>query len=324
MRFNSGEIALSATSIRVLSKIVSPMSIIEKLKAALKDSLRAKLGKVDLTPLDVSDYIENKLGFIPIGLDYFFPSRKVLMQLLLNQIRQDKELSFILDDKTIRYHIGEEEIPDSLYTSIFLYIFSKRILLLRRWLKDELEDASVLEVGDSDGIILNNLGKTGIGVNISSGAVKNIFQHNIRAVQCDIGRMPFKPKTFDIVMMFETLEHLINPIEALNILAGISKKKVIISIPVVPKTKILAAGYKDNLPQYRQHVFEFDDADLRKILTHTPFIINRREIINVFGMPKTFAQLRLYLYCNHKYLWAGLLRRQVYYELIFKEGYRNR
>ncbi len=297
--------------------------MINKFKANFKNWLKAKTGKNNLSLLDVSDYIEKKVGFIPIGLDYFFPSRKVLMQLLRNQIQQDKELGFIINDNSIRYHVGEEEIPDNFYTKIHSYIFSKRIVLLKRWLKDELSNSSILEVGDSDGLILKNIGKSGIGVNISLGAVRNIIQHDVKAVQCDISRAPFKPKQFDIVMMFETLEHLPDPVGALNILAGLARNKVIISIPSVPKTTIFPAGYRDNLPQNRQHIYEFNDADFRKILTHTPFVINRKELINVFGKPKTWAQFRLYLYCNHKHLWGGVLRKQAYYELIFKDSHES-
>lgn len=294
------------------------MSFIDKYKTILKENLKKRLGREVLRPLDISDYIENKIGFVPIGLDYFCPSRKILKQLLQNKIQEDNEADSILTDQTIRHHIGEELLPDSFDQQIFLYIFSKRVALLKRWFGNKLKKFSILEVGDSDGLILGNLGKKGVGVNISRGAVKNVMRHGIKAVQCDIHSMPFKPKSFDVVMMFQTFEHLPNPIETLNILASLSRDRIIVSIPEVPKTNIFSAGLMANLPQYRQHVFEFSDNDFKKIVTHSPFIINRKETINVFGKPKTFAQLRLYLYCNHQYLWGGIVRRQTYYELIFK------
>ena len=291
-------------------------------KRYVKEWLKRKLGKDDVSLyFDLGDYFEERLGFIPIGIDYFVPSRKILSELLKNRIQEDKDVKSLLADTNIRHHIGEEGEDSKINpfsTRLSLYVFSKRIVILKKWLAEDLEGTSILEVGDADGIILENLGKRGISTNISSGAIKNIVRHGIKAVQCDIGQSPFKPKSFDIVMMFQTLEHLSDPINALNILAQLARKKVIISVPKVPKTNILPAGYDLSSPQYRLHIFEFNDADFEKIVTHTPLKISRRETISVFGRPKNFVQFRMYLYHNHEYNWHGFYREFSYYELSFK------
>lgn len=222
-------------------------------------------------------------------------------------------------DEAIRFHRGEEAAPDEFNVHEFSYIYSKRAALLKEWFGNDLPRLSLLEIGDSDGMILKALGKNGLGANVSPGAVKNIVSHGIQAVQCDIDAMPFSPKSFDVVMMFETLEHLPNPVAALCHAARLARKKVIVSIPYVRQSRILAAGYRKGVPQYRQHVFEFDHNDFANIVTHTPLKISRQGMLEVFGRPRTFAQRRLYWYCGRKDVWGGIVRRQAYYELILSE-----
>jgi len=287
---------------------------IADIKEMVKRKLQARLGKEDLTPLEVSDYIEKHCGCIPPGLDYFIPSRRVLRGLLENQIAAVPPEQWV-GDEAIRFHQGEESAPDEFSVREFSYIYSKRVALLQTWLGAALPSLSLLEIGDSDGLIVKALGKCGIGVNISPGAVKNIHAHGIQAVQSDIEHLPFHRKSVDVVMMFETLEHLPNPLAALCRAAELSREKVIISIPYVRKSRILPAGYRKGIPQYRQHIFELNEKDFRSIVSHAPLRIGRTASIDVFGRPRTFAQRRLYWYCDHLDVWGGVVRRQAYYEL---------
>ncbi len=294
------------------------MNFIESLKDRARYSLGKWLGDPRMTSLEMADRLEAKIGFVPVGLDYFCPSRKVLGQLLENRIREDGEIGTLIDDLLIRAHLGEEPAVDPLHLRVAQYIYTRRIALLGRWLEGAPHD-SILEIGDSDGVILGRLGRRGVGFNISPGAVRNIARHGILAVRGDLYALPFPPKAFDTVMLFETFEHLRNPAAALSVLAGLARKKVILSIPCVPRTKAFSSDHRPGLPKYRQHVVEFSDADFRRLVAGSAFKVARSETVPVFGRPRTFAQKRLYFIAGHRYVWGDILRAQSYYELLFKD-----
>ena len=87
---------------------------------------------------------------------------------------------------------------------------------------------SILEVGIGNGLVSDYLKKRG------SIVYSLDFDRRLGPdVEGDVRALPFKDSTFDVVAAFEVLEHI--PIEmfepAINELARVSKKHVIISLP---------------------------------------------------------------------------------------------
>ncbi len=70
----------------------------------------------------------------------------------------------------------------------------------------EVLRGAILEVGAGDGRVARHFSHLDI---ISSDLViEGIRDLGPRAVVCSIGRLPFKPNTFDLIIAFEILEHL--------------------------------------------------------------------------------------------------------------------
>jgi len=137
----------------------------------------------------------------------------------------------------------------------------------------------VLNVGDTSGILFKAMGRKGLSANINSECIDNIRSKGIEAKQADACNLQFPDKHFDYSFCFQMLEHLPNPIAALNGLGRITKNKVFISVPNTKRTKIYNRDYWINLKKesWKEksvrdvdcHVFEFSENDFKNILSFT-------------------------------------------------------
>lgn len=149
-----------------------------------------------------------------------------------------------------------------------------RIRLLKRYFsRDEQREESFLDLGDPDGIFLASLGKDGISANLSPDACRNCRNNAIEAIRCDLNHLPLRENAVDHLFLFQTLEHLANPLSTLLSLYPVCRKSLTLSVPCVERTVIHRANYDPGRRSYEHHIFEFSDDDLRRLLTHTPFRI---------------------------------------------------
>ena len=206
------------------------------------------------------------------------------------KIENDADLKAIIDElnqmKTLETHYGHKEYKDER----ILLDLSIQLAEIIRTLKGRLSavdpnyrDASFLDAGDPDRIILRSLGcKKGISLNILDSCVKQVKDVGGLPVKGDVQMMPFRDKSFDYVLCFETLEHLENPILGLKELSRVSAKKVFISIPWVEKTQIHRNNYMPGEPAVENHIFEFNQEDFAKIATHADLEITYYKEIKMF------------------------------------------
>ncbi len=130
----------------------------------------------------------------------------------------------LISDEQARIHEGEAyAIEATCYRRAIRYFHAWRIDQLQRRLGARLESAEVLDVGDTDGLMLKHLGKAGTGFNLSPTAIANIRSNGIEAVLGDGHEMPFATDSFDLVLCFETLEHVENPFQLLEQLARVCR-----------------------------------------------------------------------------------------------------
>ncbi|WP_094229099.1 hypothetical protein [Methanolobus psychrotolerans] len=118
--------------------------------------------------------------------------------------------------------------------------------------------SKILEIGDVNGFNIEHFGNDqSLSVNFVdfSNNIKGRFMIMNANDGIDID------ETFDYGMMFETLEHLHNPILVLNQMLGICKKGVFVSVPYVRKAVV-----KLNLDG--GHVFELSPNDYKKIFDY--------------------------------------------------------
>lgn len=95
--------------------------------------------------------------------------------------------------------------------------FSRGDADLRAWLGDA---RTVLEAGTGTGVdsdlLARNFDGTFVGIDISSTAIEEAFRRfrgreRMHVLQADIGRLPFKPGTFDVISCDQVLHHTPDP-----------------------------------------------------------------------------------------------------------------
>lgn len=153
-----------------------------------------------------------------------------------------------------------------------------------------------LDVGDTDGIFLKSLHKTGISANISETVVNILTKKGYTAVRCDTEWLPFRDESVDHILFFAILEHVTNPIQVLTELHRVAKKSVFISIASMTRTNIHKYMCFPDNPPYEQHVFEFSDEDFRKIITHAGFSVKQFKKVSVFLPERLLDKILLFVF----------------------------
>jgi SAM-dependent methyltransferase len=181
-----------------------------------------------------------------------------------------------------RGHYGDVDLEDPALQHIERTFAIDRILFLRQVIPPGT-GGTMADLGDTNGIFLRSLGKDGISINVSGPAVRSLRGRGMQVLRADIEHLPFRDGSLGTVLLFETLEHLPNPIRVLNELARTCSGSLVVSIPSVSATRIRPAGYDPSRPQPQHHIFEFSPADFRTILTHTPFGVRAEAASVVLG-----------------------------------------
>jgi SAM-dependent methyltransferase len=199
----------------------------------------------------------------------------------------------IFKGEDISAHFGDEELSDVGLQKVVMSFIIGRVNFIEKVLtKDEIATGTFVDLGDSSGIFLKALGKRGTSVNIAEEPLKNIRTKGIKVVKADINdRLPFEDGSIDHILMFETLEHLPNPIAVLKEIYRICRKSAFVSVPYVSRTNIHSYNYCPGRPIHEHHIFEFSDSDFRKIVTHAGFKIDKAEVVEVLDNgrnPKEF------------------------------------
>lgn len=120
-------------------------------------------------------------------------------------------------------------------------------------------------------------------------------------------RLPFRDGAFDTVVCFETIEHVLNPLEALRELRRIAQMRVILT---VPNCELTSGLKRSNLIYHHwidpTHVNFFDESSLSGMLAEAGFRQPRIEPINQIDLsPFVQEALRLPRWPN------GMMRRLI-------------
>ena len=172
-------------------------------------------------------------------------------------------------------HFAHIETPEIASQNVVKGFIIDRIEFIEKALGDNaIKNDTFIDIGDSDGLFIKALDKTGISANMSEVAVSNIYKKGIHAIRCDAEHLPLKNSSIDHILFFEIFEHLPNPISMLHELHRVCKKSVFLSIPHVSRTNIHRFNYNPEWRIYEHHIFEFDDENFRKIVSHTGFNVS--------------------------------------------------
>ncbi|MDD1651467.1 MAG: class I SAM-dependent methyltransferase [Methanomicrobiales archaeon] len=179
-----------------------------------------------------------------------------------------------------RSHFGDIDLEDRGLQTVVRSFTVDRILFIRECLAGR-PAGQMADLGDTNGIFLRSMGKNGISVNISGKAVAILHGKGLDAICADIEHLPFRDGSLPVLLLFETLEHVPNPIRMLNEAARVTSGSLILSVPYVTRTEIHPRLYDPTKPVHQHHIFEFNPDDLRRIATHTPFTIERTRVATV-------------------------------------------
>jgi len=121
--------------------------------------------------------------------------------------------------------------------------FQNRLVIM---LVGKREISYVVDVGCGEGFGLyhlkaNGIGDRYLGIDASSEALRLARQVNpgFKYRKGDIYKLPFKDKSVDLVVCCEVLEHLEDPEAALSELKRVSKKYILLSVPLEPWFRLL-------------------------------------------------------------------------------------
>ena len=198
-------------------------------------------------------------------------------QLIDNRLTQEPRLRPLFEEMTdeeARLHFGPEEPLEARHLrSSVRYFHAWRLQVLRERLGARLADARILDVGDTDGLLLKHLGKPGLGFNLAPAAVDHIRSNGVEAVLGDGQRLPFSDGSFDCVFCFETLEHVESPAQLLEELGPrVRTRRSCVRLDPVGSADVHSRTRSPHPTGYA-HVFEFARADFGALVSHTPLRI---------------------------------------------------
>jgi SAM-dependent methyltransferase len=197
-------------------------------------------------------------------------------------VMADSETRVLVTGEDERHHYGDIDLDEIGLQHVARSFTIDRIQFIRNSLPRRVQ-GTVVDLGDTNGIFLRSMKQGGIGVNISDQAVRSLRARGLETLKADIGFLPFRDNSIELVLLFETLEHVPNPIGVLREIGRVCSRSLVLSIPLVGRTTIHGGRYDPKRPLEQHHIFEFSVPDFRKILTHTPFVVERDQIATVLG-----------------------------------------
>jgi 2-polyprenyl-3-methyl-5-hydroxy-6-metoxy-1,4-benzoquinol methylase len=208
----------------------------------------------------------------------------------------DVQTRTLVEQEDERHHLADMELAEAGSQFVVRSFTIDRIQFLKECGVGRL--GIVTDLGDSNGIFLRYLKLDGVSVNISDPTIKSLKSKNLNVVKADVERLPFKSGSISTVMLFETLEHVPNPILLLSEIERVCDDSLILSIPYVSVTKINQYKYNPSIPIFQHHIFEFSPDDFKKIVSHTRFTIHSERVVTVIGINNTALESLVFFFWN--------------------------
>jgi hypothetical protein len=178
-----------------------------------------------------------------------------------------------------------QSLHDSIIYNVQMSFYNQRYDFLKKHLNKRFK---ILEVGDVNGFNIEHFG-TDDSLSLNFVDFSNSIKNKFKLMDANNGIS--LEESFDYGMMFETLEHLHNPILILNQMLGICKEGLFVSIPYVKKTHV-------RLNMNGGHVFEFSPRDFKKILDYYGITIVDYKVCNVLDLDLLIKPFKLHSMLN--------------------------
>jgi len=162
-------------------------------------------------------------------------------------------------------------------------LFAKRAITT---VLDAKETCSYADIGDSDGslqlLLRELLGAeklSSVGINLQESAVAKIRARGLEGIRADAALLAERGACYDIVSVFETLEHLPDPIGFLKGIGPVVNERLIVSVPFIRRSRVglahIPGGGPGKWPEEKKptienvHIFELSRQDWRKVFWHS-------------------------------------------------------
>lgn len=202
----------------------------------------------------------------------FYVNSKVILDTKFASLDPDTQRLVLEEDE--RRHYGDSVLDEPASQNVVRSFSVDRIRFIAECV-DKKSIRTVLDIGDSNGLFVRSLEKDGISANISDETTRYLKSKGLEVVKADIEYLPFRNESIDLVLSFETLEHVKNPVRALEETGRICRQSCILSVPYVEKTYVNRAGNHSGERYFLHHIFEFCPADFHNIVKLTPFTLVR-------------------------------------------------
>ncbi|MBF0343521.1 MAG: methyltransferase domain-containing protein [Nitrospirae bacterium] len=191
---------------------------------------------------------------------------------------------------------------------------------------------SYADIGDCDGSVRVILKEffygdklKSVGVNLQQDAVKKIIARGLDAICADALDIHNQAKTYDLISVFETLEHLPDPIGFLKNIRQTTNSTLIISVPYIRKSRVSLRYLTSRWPKKTKptientHIFELSPMDWKKIFLHTGWKVEKEYKLLAF---KPFTPHRLILepywrYASFEGFWFVALGKTDQYSSLY-------
>jgi 2-polyprenyl-3-methyl-5-hydroxy-6-metoxy-1,4-benzoquinol methylase len=151
------------------------------------------------------------------------------------------------------------------------------------------------DIGDSDGsvrVVMESIFKkpvlSTVGINLQQKVVDRMKNAGMNAICGDASEIGDKGERFNIVSLFETMEHLPDPIGFLKKISSVVEDRLVISVPYLRKSRVGLQYTEGQWPVDRAvtvetvHIFELCPEDWNKIFRHSGWKIERQSIVKMF------------------------------------------
>jgi 2-polyprenyl-3-methyl-5-hydroxy-6-metoxy-1,4-benzoquinol methylase len=221
-----------------------------------------------------------------------------------------------------------QSVDDEEIESRIRLLVAFETLFMKKAIDTINREVTYADVGDSDGSVRLLLSEffaaeelNTIGINLQPQAVEKMKKQGLNAICADAMKLGEKQIHYDFVSLFETLEHLPDPIGFLKGIQPIVKEELIISIPLIVKSRV---GLKYLSPKWRtnkkatienQHIFELSPVDWEKVFNHAGWKIIREEKLKMYPdySPHRLILQPYWRYMSFEGFWFVALKKDTTY-----------
>src|SRR3989344_8061231 len=193
----------------------------------------------------------------------------------------------------------------------------KKLIKNKRFFADAQNDEqkTILDIGCGNGLFLNGLRKMGWKITGTELAPENHVHPYVLPFVCQkpINECVFTEESFDVITMWHTLEHFINPSFYLTEANRLLKKRggLIIEVPNFKSWQFFLTGkywFPLEVPRHRTH---FSPKAIKTILEKSEFQIIRISYGNFFYDVFGFTQSVLNSICRQKNILFNILNGKI-------------